>query len=154
MGLKCDREIFLKVMEGAMKKATEQINGFLSKDTQFEGKLSFSGEVRVDGRYSGEIMADGVLVVGESAYLEADIRASRLIISGEVHGNITADKKIEINSQGKVLGNISSPIITIEEGGIFEGACKMTGQGTDDEANEKIKVLRSDSGTSGGDEKI
>ena len=137
-----------------MKKVKEQINGFLSNDTQFEGKLSFSGEVRIDGRYSGEILAEGVLVVGESAYLEADVSASRLIISGEVHGNISAEKKIEINSQGKVLGNISAPIITIEEGGIFEGACKMQGRGENGETNEKIKVLRSDSGKAGGDDKI
>ena len=137
-----------------MKKVKEQINGFLSKDTEFEGKLSFSGEVRIDGRYSGEIMAEGILVIGESAYLEADVRASRLVISGEVHGNITADKKIEINSQGKVLGNISAPIITIEEGGIFEGACKMQGKAGSEEANDKIKVLRSDSSKAGVDDKV
>ena len=93
-------------------------------------------------------------MVGESAFLEADIRASRLIISGEVHGNISAMKKIEINSQGKVLGNISAPIITIQEGGIFEGACKMQGKGEINEVKEKVKVLRGDSGKVGGDDKI
>jgi cytoskeletal protein CcmA (bactofilin family) len=135
---------FYKKFRGRdMKKEKEQINGFLSKDTEFEGKLSFTGEVRIDGRYSGEIMAEGVLVVGESAFLEADIRAARLIISGEVHGNIIAGKKIEINSRGKVLGNISAPVLIIEEGGVFEGACKMPKNVAieDEETEKKVAVL-------------
>ena len=54
-------------------KQRNQIDAFLGADTDFEGKLSFKGSVRVDGRFKGEILTDGTLIVGESASLESII---------------------------------------------------------------------------------
>ena len=108
----------------AMKKR-EGINAFLGKNTNFEGKLSFSGAVRIDGQFKGEIITDGMLVVGESAVIQSDVHVSHIIISGEIRGNILADRRIEIRSPGKVYGNIQAPIVVIGEGVIFEGNCTM-----------------------------
>ena len=55
-----------------MKKSKDQINAFLGKDTQFEGKLSFTGAVRIDGRFNGEIFTEGTLILGVSAVVESD----------------------------------------------------------------------------------
>ena len=114
-----------------MKKARDQINAFLGKDTEFEGKLSFTGAVRVDGRFSGEIFTEGTLIVGETAVVESDIQASHIIISGEVHGNIHAP--------GKVFGNIQAKTVTIDEGVVFEGNCRMQKQV--EEPDKKVAVL-------------
>ena len=46
-------------------------------------------------------------------------------ISGEVHGNITAEKRIDLHASGKVFGNIQSPTVVIDEGGILEGSTRM-----------------------------
>ena len=108
----------------AMKKR-EGINAFLGRNTNFEGKLSFSGAVRIDGHFKGEIFTDGMLVVGESAVIQSDVHVSHMIISGEIRGNIFADRRIEIRSPGKVYGNIQAPIVVIGEGVIFEGNCTM-----------------------------
>jgi cytoskeletal protein CcmA (bactofilin family) len=107
-----------------MKKNHDQINAFLGKDTEFEGKLSFTGAVRMDCRFKGEILSGGTLIVGESAVIESDVRVSHLVISGEVRGNIEADR-VEIRAPGKVIGNIRSPVLVIEEGVIFDGSCQM-----------------------------
>lgn len=109
-----------------MKKKNE-IYAFLGKNTEFDGKLSFSGSVRVDGRFEGEIVGEGTLIIGESATLQADIRVSHLIVSGEVSGNLFAGERIEIRAPGKVFGNIHSPIVVMEEGVIFDGQCHMPG---------------------------
>ncbi len=106
-------------------KKRDDINAFLGKDTSFEGKLSFSGAVRVDGHFKGEIFTEGTLIVGESAVLESDIHVSHIIISGEIRGNITADSRIEIHTPGKVFGNIEGPIVVLDEGVVFEGNCRM-----------------------------
>ena len=53
-----------------MKKIKDQINAFLGKDTEFEGKLSFTGAVRIDGRFKGEIFTEGTLILGEAAVVE------------------------------------------------------------------------------------
>jgi len=108
-----------------MKKTKDEINAFLGRDTEFEGKFSFTGAVRVDGKISGEIFSNGTLIVGESAVIKAQIHVADIIISGEVHGDILAEKKIEIIVPGKLFGNIKTPKLVLEEGVIFEGNCKM-----------------------------
>jgi cytoskeletal protein CcmA (bactofilin family) len=108
-----------------MKKIKDEINAFLGRDTEFEGKFSFTGAVRVDGKISGEIFSNGTLIVGESAVIKAQIHVAHIIISGEVHGDILAEKKIEITVPGKLFGNIKTPKLVLEEGVIFEGNCKM-----------------------------
>jgi cytoskeletal protein CcmA (bactofilin family) len=122
-----------------MKKNKDQINAFLGRDTEFEGKLSFTGTVRIDGRFKGEILSEGTLIVGETAILESDIRVGHVIISGEVRGNIVAGERIEGHSPGKIYGNISAPVITIDEGVTFEGKCQMSGQG--EETGSKVTLL-------------
>ena len=106
-------------------KNKDEINAFLGEDTEFEGKLSFKGVVRVDGHFTGEIFTEGTLIVGESAIIKSDIHVSHIIVSGEIRGNIIADNRIEIHAPGKVFGNIQAPAVVIEEGVIFEGNCRM-----------------------------
>jgi cytoskeletal protein CcmA (bactofilin family) len=122
-----------------MKQPKGQMNAFLGKDTVFEGKLSFTGSVRLDGDFKGEILTEGTLVIGDSAKIEADIHISHIIISGEIRGNIVASDRIEIKSPGKVFGNIQAPTVIIEEGVIFEGNCRM--QTAKEDLDRKVAVL-------------
>lgn len=101
------------------------LNAFLSKDSEFEGKLSFEGTVRLDGRFSGEIFSEGVLIVGEQAHIEAEIEVGTLVHHGEIHGNVTAEESIELRAPSRLEGNINTPNLIIERGVIFEGACQM-----------------------------
>ena len=126
-----------------MKNEKDQINAFLGKDTEFEGKLSFTGAVRLDGRFKGEILTEGTLIVGETAVIEADIRVARIIVSGEIRGNIVAGERIEIKAPAKVFGNIQSPTVIIEEGVVFEGNCKM--KVATEEPDKKVAVLPKES---------
>ena len=122
-----------------MKKNRDQINAFLGKDTEFEGKLSFKGTVRIDGCFKGEIASEGTLIVGETAVIESDINVSRIVISGEVRGNINSEDKIEIHAPGRVFGNITAPVVTVDEGVVFEGQCQM--KKVDEEVDHKVSVL-------------
>ncbi|MDY7035741.1 MAG: polymer-forming cytoskeletal protein [Thermodesulfobacteriota bacterium] len=106
-------------------KKRDEINAFLGKDTEFEGKLTFSGVVRIDGHFTGEVFTEGMLIVGETAVIESNIHVSRIIISGEIRGNIMAEDRIEIHAPGKVFGNIEAPTVIIDEGVVFEGNCRM-----------------------------
>ncbi len=122
-----------------MKQPKGQMNAFLGKDTVFEGKLSFTGSVRLDGDFKGEVLTEGTLVIGDSAKIEADIHVSHIIISGEIRGNIIASDRIEIKSPGKVFGNIQAPTVIIEEGVIFEGNCRM--KPAKEDLDKKVAVL-------------
>jgi len=127
-----------KVRELLMKKIDE-INAFLGGDTEFEGKLSFRGAVRIDGNFKGEIFTEGTLIVGQSAIIESTIHVSHIIISGEIRGNIIAEKRIEIHAPGRVFGNIQAPIIIMEEGVIFEGNCRM--QNIEKTEDKKLAII-------------
>ena len=120
-------------------KKRDEINAFLGRNTEFEGKLSFIGAVRIDGRFKGEIFTEGTLIVGESANIESNVHVSQIIISGEIRGNIVADEKIEIHAPGKVFGNIQAPVLIIDEGVVFEGNCRM--QTTKKVEDKKLAIL-------------
>ena len=98
---------------------------FLGRHTEFDGKLSFSGTFRIDGRFKGEIDGRGTLIVGEKGFVESDINVSYVVITGEIHGNISADQKIEIHVPGKVVGDIQAPTVVIDEGLLLVGNCRI-----------------------------
>ncbi|MBI2893528.1 MAG: polymer-forming cytoskeletal protein [Deltaproteobacteria bacterium] len=104
-----------------------EINALLGRGTEFNGKLTFEGKVRIDGKFSGEIFTDDVLIVGEGADVRAEIEVSTLIIKGGVvTGNVRAREMVEIHAPGRLIGNIVSPALFIDKGVIFEGNCKMS----------------------------
>jgi len=113
-------------MLGKKKSDDEEVRAFLGKGAEFTGKLMFNGSVRIDGDFKGSIFGNGMLVIGEGAEIEADIRVDAVMISGEVHGQIDVKKQIRIYSTGKVSGDLNTPVFSVEEGAFFEGACHMT----------------------------
>ncbi len=109
----------------APMKNQNQIVTFLGKNTVFDGVLKFEGAIRIDGLFKGRIEAPkGTLVIGEAACLESNIHVASVIISGEVRGDITADRKIDINVPGRVFGNIQAPTVVVQEGVVFAGNCQ------------------------------
>jgi cytoskeletal protein CcmA (bactofilin family) len=107
------------------KTKSDAVTGFLGSQTEFAGKLSFSGIVHLDGYFEGEIISRGTLVVGADSIVHAEIHSNILKVSGEVHGDITATEKIELFPPAKVYGHLKTPSLVIEEGVIFEGTCSM-----------------------------
>jgi cytoskeletal protein CcmA (bactofilin family) len=113
-------------MLGKKKKEEEEVRAFLGKGAEFTGKLMFNGSVRIDGDFKGNIFGSGTLVIGEGAEIEADIRVDAVMISGDVRGRIDVKKQIRIYSTGRVLGDLNTPVFSVEEGAFFEGTCHMT----------------------------
>ncbi|HZS38195.1 MAG TPA: polymer-forming cytoskeletal protein [Polyangia bacterium] len=102
-----------------------EINTLLGKGSEFEGKLTFEGTVRIDGKLSGEIFSDDVLVVGEGASVSAEIDVGVIIVEGSVTGNIRAKRAVELHAPARVRGNIETPSLYVDKGVIFEGNCRM-----------------------------
>lgn len=109
----------------ARRENGNDINAFLGDNTNFKGVLAFEGTVRIDGKLEGEITSEDTLIVGEHAIVNAEINVGSIIISGKISGDITAKERVDIKSTGEVYGNIQTPVLTIEEGVIFQGTCDM-----------------------------
>ncbi|MBI5068890.1 MAG: polymer-forming cytoskeletal protein [Deltaproteobacteria bacterium] len=106
-----------------------ELNALLGRGSEFDGKLTFEGTVRIDGKFTGTIVTNDVLVVGEGAKVSAEITCGTLIVHGEVQGNVRAKVLIELHQPARVRGNLETPALMIEKGVIFEGQCKMEGIG-------------------------
>jgi cytoskeletal protein CcmA (bactofilin family) len=124
-----------KKQRGSVMKTKDKAVAFLGKDTEFEGTLSFHGDIRIDGHFKGEISEGGNLIVGEEGLIEANMHVAYIVISGEVHGNIIADQRVDIHPPGKVFGDIQAPAVVIDEGVIFEGKTRMYQAKGADEGN-------------------
>ena len=98
---------------------------YLDKGSKVSGKLSFDGPARIDGQVDGEIHAKDTIVIGESAVVTAQIKAVSVVVAGKISGDIVAAQRIEIRPSAKVLGNVTSPVLVIHEGALFEGHCAM-----------------------------
>jgi cytoskeletal protein CcmA (bactofilin family) len=102
-----------------------EITTLLGRGSEFEGKLTFEGTVRIDGKLSGEIFSEDVLVIGEGAQVNAEIDVGVIIVEGNVTGNIRAKRAVELHAPARVKGNIETPSLYIDKGVIFEGFSKM-----------------------------
>ena len=120
----------------------DEISAFLGKDTAFEGKMTFQGVFRLDGKFEGEIFESGTLVIGESAVIKGKIGVHTMIINGLVEGDVCAKARVEIHSTGKFYGNLFTPVLMVNEGGFFEGHCKM--EGTQQEEDDVDLLIEKD----------
>jgi cytoskeletal protein CcmA (bactofilin family) len=113
------------MVQAAKAQATGEITTLLGRGATFEGKLTFDGTVRIDGRFKGEVFSDDVLVIGEGAHVEAEIDIGEVIVQGTVVGNIKAKRSIEIHAPGRVKGDLHTPSLQIDKGVVFEGRSFM-----------------------------
>ena len=103
----------------------EQLNALLGKGSSFEGKLLFEGSVRIDGKFTGEIISTDTLIIGEGAEVKGEIQVGSLVIVGDFSGNAKAINSIELRAPAKVRGGLTTASIVIERGVFFDGTCKM-----------------------------
>lgn len=111
---------------GASKFIETMNESMIAEGVKLEGKLIFQGTLKLAGSFEGDIYTADKLIVMESAQVKANIEGDIIVISGKVEGNIQAKTKIEIRASGYFKGSILTPILSIEEGGIFEGASHMS----------------------------
>lgn len=116
--------------------AAGDLNALLGRGSEFEGKLTFEGTVRIDGKFTGTIVTNDVLVVGEGAKIQAEITCGTIIVHGEINGDVKAKSAVELHHPARMKGNIETPSLMIEKGVTFEGQCKM------DVAAEKSKSAK------------
>ncbi len=102
-----------------------QTHTVIGPESSFDGKLTFQGAVRIDGKFSGEIVTDDVLVVGDGALVKAEVKVGSLVLNGTIEGNVIAKNAIQIHAPGVLRGNMTTPSLTIDRGVIFEGSCHM-----------------------------
>ncbi len=101
------------------------VNSVIGKDSYFSGKLSINGALRIDGCYEGEVLDVADIFIGQCGKVKSDIKTSSIVIEGIVIGNIIATTRVHLLSTSRVLGEILTPELVIQNGVILEGKCKI-----------------------------
>ena len=103
-----------------------KLSGFVGHGTSLTGDTSFQMMLRVDGHLTGTVKSDGgTLIVGNNGQLDANVSVGVAQVNGTVNGDITAADKVQLGRTARVVGNISTPKLVIEDGAVFEGGCTM-----------------------------
>lgn len=100
-------------------------NAILDRGSEFEGKLTFEGTVRIDGKFKGDIYSESHMVIGESGRVEGSVAVGSVSISGNFSGDIKAKTKVELHKGAIVKGDIYTPSLVIEDGVKFDGRAVM-----------------------------
>ena len=107
----------------------EQVVASLGKSMTIKGELTASEDLTLHGQMDGRVtLPDHTLTIGPGADIRAEINAGAVVIMGAVVGNVTASKRVEIRATGSVTGDISSPGLAIDDGGLVVGKVQMTGR--------------------------
>lgn len=107
------------------KENKRVITTILGRGSVFNGDFTSEGSVRIDGEILGDVKVVGTLVVGSGARINGNIEADEAIIGGELVGNVQAPEKVELTVTARVIGDITTNVIVIDEHAIFQGKCDM-----------------------------
>ena len=105
--------------------SSEEWTGFIDQGVSLEGTLTVKGTFRIDGNVKGNIISEQTVILGDGAKVEGQIEGNRVVISGRFDGVIFAKGRVEIQAKGVVTGEVHSPCMVIDPGGIFDGRCHM-----------------------------
>jgi cytoskeletal protein CcmA (bactofilin family) len=103
-----------------------RLSGFVGHGTVLTGETNFEAMLRVDGHLMGTIASDsGTLLVGTNGQVDANVSVAAAMINGNVNGDIIASEKIQLGRTARVVGNITTPRLILEDGAVLEGSCSM-----------------------------
>ena len=138
-----DTEALMPISRSARGEAGEDVSAFVGKGVDFKGTIAYQGTVRIDGSLDGEIQTEGVLLVGEEATLKAKVTAGTIVCKGKITGDITAKEKIKLRAPAVITGGVKTPMLSIEEGVIFNGTLEMAQATRDTQKEPSLRAVTS-----------
>ncbi|UCD84856.1 MAG: polymer-forming cytoskeletal protein [Deltaproteobacteria bacterium] len=103
----------------------ETVNTTVGSTIIVRGNLEGDEDLTVQGRVEGKLSLAKDLFIEPSGVVKADINVQNVYISGILVGNIVAMEKVEIASDGRMVGDINSPRVLIHDGASFRGRIEM-----------------------------
>jgi len=114
-------------MIGKKNRKNEFEDKILDVDASIQGNVVFKDPVnlKINGKFEGNLTTRGNLTIGENAEIDADIIGENITISGKVCGDIIAERSLRLFAPAKVIGNIRTPSLVVNEGALLQGDCQM-----------------------------
>lgn len=120
------------------------VNSIIGHGSEVKGEFKFQGVLRIDGVFSGELKSEGKVIIGRTGHVKTDVKAGTIVIGGLIEGNVYATKQVNLLATGKLLGDIITPSLIVEEGVIFEGNCIINKDGNKEFFSNIKKEIKTD----------
>ena len=101
----------------------------LQEGVAFRGEFEAKGDVRLDGRLEGKLVVENRLTIGACGQINADVEAAEIVVMGAVRGSVFAHRRLELRKGALLVGNVTTPVLVVEEGVHFHGSSNMSPQG-------------------------
>ncbi|MDP4114611.1 MAG: polymer-forming cytoskeletal protein [Bacteroidota bacterium] len=108
-----------------MKEFNKDEVSIISAGVVIEGKLSSSGNIRIDGRIKGDVIVTGNVTVGETGEVDGQVHGDVVTLGGKVNGTVNAKERLVLEAKANLKGDILTKILVVEAGAIFEGKSNM-----------------------------
>ena len=115
-------------------------NTMIGEGSHFEGRCAVHGNLRIDGRFVGPALQVDQLYVGEAGRVKTDIVANVVVVEGVVVGNISATNRVLLLPSARVLGDLLTPELVLQDGAMLDGNCSV-GQLHGEDARRLIRDL-------------
>lgn len=119
---------------------SEEANSTIGLKSHFEGKFAVKGAIRIDGKFEGEALIVDKVFIGPRGKVRTNIRASSVVIEGILIGNIQATNRVLLLPTSRILGDIQTPELIIQNGTILKGRCTIS-HDSEQDAKELIQSL-------------
>jgi cytoskeletal protein CcmA (bactofilin family) len=106
-----------------------ELGAYLGPGTKVNGKLIFDGPATIEGEVEGEIVAQANVTVGQQATVKGKLSAASVMVQGKVLADVQAEKKLEVQPPGSVVGDVSTQSLIIGDGAVLEGHVSMKKEG-------------------------
>lgn len=104
---------------------SEKTDSLIASDLTVEGKIKGSGNVRIAGRFQGDVHIEGSLTIESGAHVKGDIRAETIHVGGEVHGNVHTHSQVRLLESGTLIGDLKAGSLTVVAGSRMRGKAEF-----------------------------
>ncbi len=113
----------------AKEQRVDMKESVIASDLTIEGKIMGSGHVRIAGRFKGDVHVDGNVTLDSGAHLEGQVKASVVVVGGELLGNIENAKRVELLESGVISGDVKAGSLTVAAGSRMRGQVEFGWEG-------------------------
>jgi len=99
----------------------------ISAGIKIKGEITGRAEIVIDGEFEGRVDVQAPVVIGSHGVVQGDIVAKSVQVAGKVVGNVRAGERFELETSGRIEGDVTAPRVIIAEGAYFKGNVEMTG---------------------------
>jgi cytoskeletal protein CcmA (bactofilin family) len=113
----------------AKEQRLDMKESVIASDLTIEGKIIGSGHVRIAGRFKGDVQVEGNVTLDTGAHLEGQVKASVVVVGGELIGNIENAKRVELLETGVISGDVKAGSLTVAAGSRMRGQVEFGWEG-------------------------